>query len=57
MEIKNELDSLQGDIKGIESQFKEAEWEYEVKLQTVKYLENERKLLFDEFHRIVYEFH
>ena len=33
------------------------EWEYEVKLQQFQYLEREKKDLFDEFHRLVYELH
>jgi len=37
--------------------YKETEWEYEVKLQQFAYLENERKLLWDEFHKLVYEMH
>lgn len=57
IEIKNELDHCQQEIKAIEGGFKEAEWEYEVKLQQFKYLEAEKKQLFDEFHRLVYEFH
>ena len=32
IEIKYELDHCQMEIKGIESHYKEAEWEYEVKL-------------------------
>lgn len=32
LEIKNELDVCQTEIKSIEGGFKEAEWEYEVKL-------------------------
>ena len=33
------------------------EWEYEVKLQQYQYLEAEKKQLFEEFHKIVYELH
>jgi len=41
----------------VEGNYKETEWEYEVKLQQFAYLENERKLLWDEFHKLVYEMH
>jgi len=33
------------------------EWEYEVKLQQMQYLEKEKQELYDEFHRLVYELH
>jgi len=33
------------------------EWEYEVKLQQMQYLEREKQELYDEFHRLVYELH
>ena len=35
----------------------EQEWEYEVKLQNMQYLEKEKQDLYDEFHRLVYELH
>ena len=41
----------------LQGSYKESEWEYEVKVQQYNYLENERKELFDEFHRLVYEMH
>lgn len=41
--IKEELDSLQGDIKHVEGLYREGEWEYEVKLQQYNYMETERK--------------
>lgn len=37
--------------------YKEAEWEFEVKLQQYQYLEEEKKSLFAEFHKLVYEMH
>ena len=52
-----ELEEGTTDIKGIEGIYKETEWEYEVKLQQYAYLETERKSLFDEFHKLVYEMH
>lgn len=55
--IQTELEEIAGQIRNIETGYKESEWEYEVKLQQYKYLENERKQLFDEFHRLVYEMH
>jgi hypothetical protein len=55
--IKRDLEEVTQEIKGVESIFKETEWEYEVKLQQYAYLENERKSLFDEFHKLVYEMH
>lgn len=36
---------------------KNIEWQYEVRLQQFQYLEREKKSLFDEFHRLVYEIH
>jgi len=41
----------------VEGNYKETEWEYEVKLQQFKYMEEEKKSLFAEFHRLVYEMH
>ena len=42
LEIKAELDIVATEIKSIEGGYKEAEWEFEVKLQKIKYLEKER---------------
>jgi hypothetical protein len=33
------------------------EWELEVRLQQYQYLEREKKELFDQFHKAVYEIH
>jgi len=57
LEIKTELDVVATEIKSIEGGYKEAEWEHEVKMQKMVYLEKEREHLFEEFHRLVYEFH
>jgi hypothetical protein len=55
--IKLELEECQGKIKEIVGGLGDMEWEYEVKLQQFQYLEREKKDLFDEFHRLVYELH
>lgn len=55
--IKEDLEVCTEEIRTIESTYKEGEWEYEVKLQQFTYLEEEKKSLFDEFHRLVYEMH
>jgi hypothetical protein len=55
--IQTELEDIAGQIRAIEVGYKESEWEHEVKLQQFNYLENERKQLFDEFHRLTYEMH
>ena len=56
-EIKRKLDECQKEIVSTESKYKNIEWEYEVKLQKFQYLENEKKQLFEEFHKVVYEVH
>ncbi len=35
----------------------ELEWQYEVRLQQLKYLESEKGELFDRFNKIIYEIH
>lgn len=55
--IKTELEECQEKIKDIVGGLGDMEWEYEVKLQQFQYLEREKKDLFDEFHRLVYELH
>ena len=52
-----ELQECQEKIKDIVGGLGDMEWEYEVKLQQFQYLEREKKDLFDEFHRLVYELH
>lgn len=52
-----ELQECQEKIKEIVGGLGDMEWEYEVKLQQFQYLEREKKDLFDEFHRLVYELH
>lgn len=55
--IMAELSGTQKEILGYEGAVKEIEWQYEVRLQQFQYLEREKKSLFDEFHRLVYEIH
>lgn len=52
-----DLSETQKEILAYESAVKEIEWQYEVRLQQFQYLEKEKKMLFDEFHRLVYEIH
>ena len=56
-EIKGQLKDCQARIKEIEGGIGDMEWEYEVKLQQMQYLEREKQELYDEFHRLVYELH
>lgn len=56
-EVKQNLVECQEKIVATEKQYKTQEWEYEVKLQQFQYLEAEKKQLFEEFHKIVYELH
>ena len=55
--IKRKLEKLQEDIAVQKKLCQETEWHYEVRLQQFQYLEKEKKQLFDEFHRLVYEIH
>lgn len=55
--IKYHLGECQGKIQQSEEGISELEWEYEVKLQQMEYLEKEKQELYDEFHRLVYELH
>lgn len=55
--IKRKLEKLQDDIAVQKKLCQETEWQYEVRLQQFQYLEKEKKQLFDEFHRLVYEIH
>ncbi len=57
LKCQSELKDCQATIKDIESRIGEKEWEYEVKLQQMQYLEREKAELYDEFHRLVYELH
>lgn len=56
-EIMGELQSTQKEIVKYEDGVKNIEWQFEVRLQQFQYLEREKKSLFDEFHRLVYEIH
>jgi len=56
-DIKNNLQECQDRIMDQESGIGDMEWEYEVKLQQMQYLEKEKQELYDEFHRLVYELH
>ena len=56
-EVKTNLIECQQKISETETTYKTLEWEYEVKLQQYQYLEAEKKQLFEEFHKIVYELH
>ena len=47
----------QKEVKALQSQFKQEEWEYEVKLQQFQYLKQERDRLFEQFYKVVYEIH
>ena len=56
-EVKEKLSECQQQIADTSATYKNLEWEYEVKLQQYQYLEAEKKQLFEEFHKIVYELH
>lgn len=53
----DKLQEVQQGIAKYEGASKDIEWQYEVRLQQYQYLEKEKKELFDEFHRLVYEIH
>jgi len=57
VEIQNKLQDCQQKIMLANDGIDELEWEYEVKLQNMQYLEKEKQELYDEFHRLVYELH
>ena len=52
-----DLGTCQEGIFHYDAALKEIEWQYEVRLQQFQYLAKEKKDLFDEFHRLVYEIH
>ena len=52
-----ELEKTQIDIALYDSNSKEIEWQYEVRLQQYQYLHKEKMRLFEEFHKLVYEIH
>lgn len=56
-EIKLQLQDCQQRIAQASEGIEQDEWEYEVKLQQMQYLEREKQQLYDEFHRLVYELH
>jgi hypothetical protein len=56
-EIQHQLEECQGRIAAASEGIEQDEWEYEVKLQQMQYLEREKQQLYDEFHRLVYELH
>ena len=56
-EIKANLIDCQQKIVETEKQYQTQEWEFEVKLQKYQYEDAEKKQLFEEFHKIVYELH
>jgi len=56
-EIKDQLEECQQKIMECEGGIGDMEWEYEVKLQQMGYLDKEKQELYDEFHRLVYELH
>lgn len=55
--IKGELQGTQADIAHYDAVTRDIDWQYEVRLQQYQYLEREKKQLFDEFHKLVYEIH
>jgi len=57
VEIKKKLSECQQEIVATETTYKSIEWEYEVKLQQFEYLEKEKKQLYEEFHKVVYDVH
>lgn len=44
-------------IRKMTDEYKDIEWNYEVKLQQYQYLEREKKNLFDKFQQTIYEIH
>lgn len=57
LKVKDKLANKQREIVEIEKQYKELEWQYEVKLQQYQYLEKEKEQLFEKFNKIVYDVH
>jgi hypothetical protein len=56
-EVDKELGEVQKGIAKYSNITKELEWQYEVRLQQFQYLEREKKDLFAEFHKLIYEVH
>ena len=56
-DVKFKLQETQRQIAQVEAEYKDIEWQYEVKQQRFQYLEKEKAQLFEEFHKVVYEVH
>ena len=55
--MKEELYGYKDQILALDKQYREIEWQYEVKLQQYHYNLKEKEDLFSQFHRQIYELH
>jgi len=55
--LKTNYTRVMDDIRKEEEKIKELEWQHEVRLQQIQYLEKEKKEIFDKFNGVIYEIH
>eukprot|EP00826_Nyctotherus_ovalis_P023055 TRINITY_DN17755_c0_g1_i1.p1 TRINITY_DN17755_c0_g1~~TRINITY_DN17755_c0_g1_i1.p1 ORF type:complete len:347 (+),score=143.58 TRINITY_DN17755_c0_g1_i1:191-1231(+) len=55
--LKEKYEAAMKDIRAEEAKIREVEWQHEVRLQQIQYLETEKKEIFDRFNSVIYEVH
>lgn len=56
-DLKSKYETVMKEIKIEEEKIQELEWQHEVRLQQIQYLDKEKKEIFDRFNSVVYELH
>ena len=56
-DLKEKYEAVMKEIKIEEEKIRELEWQHEVRLQQIQYLEKEKKEIFDKFNAVIYELH
>ena len=55
--LKEKYEAVMKEIRAEEEKIRELEWQHEVRLQQIQYLEKEKKEIFDKFNSVIYEVH
>ncbi len=56
-DLKQKYETVMDEIRGEEEKIREFEWQHEVRLQQIQYLEKEKKEIFDRFNSVIHELH
>ena len=55
--LKEKYEAAMAEIRIEEAKIRELEWQHEVRLQQIQYVEREKKETFDRFNSVIYEVH